>query len=95
LEESFDDHPLIIRAVAVGGLAWAEKHRGLDAVIAHMRSQPGNNMLEDRLPVALLLTGRRDEAIQILDGVLVRGRQRNDEAMGNFRRFATRFRLLT
>jgi hypothetical protein len=94
-EEADHQLPLIIRAVAVDGLGWAEKHRNLDALIEHLRSKPGDYRYQDRLPVALLLAGRRDEAIQVLDDVLARGRHRTDEAMGNYRRFATRFRLLT
>jgi hypothetical protein len=87
--------PIIIRAVAVDGLAWAERHRDLDTLIAHMRSQPGNVMFDARLPVALLLAGRRDEALQVVEGFLVRGLHRTDEVVSDYRKFATRFRMLT
>jgi hypothetical protein len=95
IEEVDHQLPLIIRAVAVDGLAWAEKHRDLDTLVAHMKSQPGNVMFNDRLPVALLLAGRRDEALQVIDGFLVRGLYRTDEVMNDYRKFATRFRMLT
>jgi hypothetical protein len=95
IEEADHQVPLIIRAIAVDGLAWAEKHRNFDCLIAHMRSQPGDANYHTQLPVALLLAGRRDEARQALDGFLWDGIRRNDGAMESLRRFSYRFRPLT
>jgi alkanesulfonate monooxygenase SsuD/methylene tetrahydromethanopterin reductase-like flavin-dependent oxidoreductase (luciferase family) len=76
------------------GEAWMQERTPHEAIIEVVPTDQRGSMPvhPERLPVALWLAGRPDEAREALDAELRKAAGRTDAAAANFRRFADRFR---
>ena len=76
------------------GEPWMRERVSQEAIIEVVRADQRGSMPvhPGRLPAALLLAGRREDAREALDAELKKAEGRSDAAAENFRRFADRFR---
>lgn len=92
LETPMDDQAQnLVEHVMRYGEPWMREHASAETIIEDMRAD--RRLHPARLPVALLLAGRAEEAREALDALLNEAGDRSDEVADDFRRFAERFRL--
>jgi hypothetical protein len=90
-ETSADDVAAgLVEHVVRFGEPWMRERVSQESIIEEVRADRRVN--PERLPAALLLAGRPDEARAALEAELNEARGRTDAAAQNFRRFAERFR---